>query len=134
MPNTPTPVAKAPTPAPTPVKPVTLGAPAAPKPGTAPAPAAASQTAPKVATPPARTTEPAGAARFTAVSYPNAPVTAAAPAPAALTLEERVAALEAVVNEIAPYSRNAEHPGVVSWLKTVGARIKADVAKVKKAV
>jgi hypothetical protein len=64
-------------------------------------------------------TEPAGAARFTAVSYPNVK-----PAAPALTLEERLTELEKVVHAIAPYSRNAEHGVVVTWLQKAGARIK----------
>jgi hypothetical protein len=79
--------------------------------------------------------EPAGAARFTAASYPNTPIkTVASDAPAPLTIEERLTALEAVVHAIAPYSRNAEHGGVKTWIKTAGARLKADAAKVKKAL
>src|ERR1700742_1220677 len=39
------------------------------------------------------------------------------------TLEDRVTELEAVVHAIAPYSRNAEHGTVKSWLKKVGARM-----------
>lgn len=72
---------------------------------------------------PPQETEVAGAARFTAVSYPNAPVKS----PTLPTLEDRITELETVVHAIAPYSRNAAHTTVTSWLSKVSARIKAVV-------
>lgn len=45
-------------------------------------------------------------------------------------LEVRVTELENVVHALAPYNRNAEHPGVIAWLGKVGARIKSAVEKV----
>jgi O-acetylhomoserine/O-acetylserine sulfhydrylase-like pyridoxal-dependent enzyme len=74
------------------------------------------------------TTEPAGAARFAAASYSNVIKVGAASAP--LTLEERIATLEAVVKTIAEHSRAAAHSRVVAWLESAGARIEAAVKKV----
>jgi hypothetical protein len=77
------------------------------------------------------TTEPAGAERFTAASYPNAPIkTAASDPPPPPTLEERVAALEAVVYAITPANHLTAPGHVGAWLKRVGARIEAEVKKV----
>lgn len=45
-------------------------------------------------------------------------------------LEARVTELENTVHTLAQYSRGAEHPGIVAWLKKVGARIEAAVEKV----
>ena len=42
-------------------------------------------------------------------------------------LEARLIELENVVHAIAPYSRNAEHSGVVKWVEKIGARIKTAV-------
>lgn len=69
---------------------------------------------------PPQTSEAAGAARFTAVSYPNAPVKSPLPP----TLEDRITELEKVVHAIAPYSRNAEHSTVASWLSRMKAVVK----------
>jgi hypothetical protein len=77
--------------------------------------------------------EPAGAERFRAVSYPNnLPATGANSVGTQVTtsiasLDARLTELEAVVHAIAPYSRNAAHSSVASWLSKVGARIKAVV-------
>lgn len=70
--------------------------------------------------------EPAGAERFRAVP-PVAPTKAVPPTPSdpMQALEARVADLEAVVHVLAPYNRNAEHPGVVAWLAKVGQRLLA---------
>lgn len=69
---------------------------------------------------PPQTSEAAGAARFTAVSYPNAPVKSPLPP----TLEDRITELEKVVHAIAPYSRNSQHSTVTSWLSRMKAVVK----------
>ena len=75
--------------------------------------------------------EPAGAERFRAVSYPNnLPATGANSVGTQVTtsiasLDARLTELEAVVHAIAPYSRNAAHPGVTSWVSKVGSRLKS---------
>lgn len=74
--------------------------------------------------------EPAGAERFRAMSYPNnQPTTGASSAGLVTTsiaaLESRVTELEDVVHKIAPYSRNAAHPSVSSWVGKIGERIKS---------
>lgn len=78
--------------------------------------------------------EPAGAERFRAVSFPHE--SAKAPPPVAVPLapesiEDRLAALEAMVHELALHTLSAStHPGVIAWMKGIGAKIKAEVEKV----
>jgi hypothetical protein len=69
------------------------------------------------------------AAGYKAENYPPTGF-AVKPAANASSLEDRVTALENVVHEIAPYSRNAEHGTVTAWLKGISARLKGDVKKV----
>lgn len=74
--------------------------------------------------------EPAGAARFTAVSYTQSASSTVAgttdPATTSVTvLEARLTELEAVVHQVASFSRNAEHSTIQSWCKKVSARLKA---------
>lgn len=75
------------------------------------------------------TTEPAGAARFTAVSYPNMPTSTTTPAPAPLSLEDRLAALEAVVHTLA-INVSGPHWDRGGWLDRVGAQLKAGAKKI----
>jgi hypothetical protein len=95
-------------------------------------------------------TEPAGAARFTAVSYPNVPpkdasVASAQSADAALAqdtvthpaplfvapeetlnlLEARLTELESVVHTLTEFSRAAGHSKFVAWAERVAARVKS---------
>lgn len=78
-----------------------------------------------VTTVPPQVTEPAGAERFAAVSYPNAPVKSAqTPVELSLqTLDARLTELEAVVHQIAPYSRNADHGTVKSWVNKLASKL-----------
>lgn len=80
------------------------------------------------------TTEPAGVERFRAISYPNAPAKAAPPVavPAAPeSIEDRLAALEVMVHEIASHTLSAStHPGVIAWMRGIGAKIKRDIGRV----
>jgi hypothetical protein len=89
--------------------------------------AGVSSTAPSaVVKAPPTDAEPAGAARFAAVSYPNEPVKTPDPV---YSLEQRVAALESVVHALVP-GVGDKHGVIVGWLEKVGSKIKADVAKV----
>lgn len=90
--------------------------------------------------------EPAGAARFTAASYPNPPIKTAASAPAApktpafiaalkddpeaamTALEARLTELENVVHQVVGQN-NPHHGAVTSWLKKMGAKVTAAVKK-----
>ena len=121
MPNAPTPPTAKPV---TPAAAKPVPPPVAAKPATPPAGYAAN---PLGTTPP----EPAGAERFRAMSYPNnQPTTGASSAGPQVTtsitsLDARLTELEAVVHAIAPYSRNAAHPGVSNWVSKIGQRIKS---------
>jgi hypothetical protein len=78
-----------------------------------------------VTTVPPQAPEASGAARFTAVSYPNAPVKSVATSVelSLSTLDDRLSELEAVVHQIAPYSRNAEHGTVKSFVGKIKKRL-----------
>jgi hypothetical protein len=84
------------------------------------------------------TTEPAGAARFAAASYPNVIASNPSAAPSSFiqalkdapeetmtALEARITELEGVVHTLTQYSRAAGHSKFVTWAESVAARIKA---------
>jgi len=91
--------------------------------------------------------EPAGAARFTAVSYPNAPVQSADavqtaapstflaaladdPEAAMTALEARLTELENVVHGLVPnVQHSAAHSGISAWFAKVSTRLAATVKK-----
>jgi hypothetical protein len=94
-----------------------------------PTPAPLATPKPLVTPPAAPRVEPAGAARFTAVSYPNLPVKTAAAVSPPDTVEDRLTALENMVHSF--LGQNDPHAtSVKTWLSKIGARIKADVKKV----
>jgi hypothetical protein len=89
--------------------------------------------------------EPAGAARFTAVSYPNPPVQGTVtqakvptflaalqddPEAAMTALEARLTELENVVHGLVPnVQHSAAHSGISAWFAKVSTRLAATVKK-----